>query len=115
MGALLAATCLVQHGMIKGNWLVVPMAFAYILIIAAYIILAVQSRFGPIALIVSTSFSLILELLLLTNGIYSLVVLILLIYSVVILVMLYTGPIPALLVRKARLKKAEEDEWVGKI
>jgi len=115
-GALLGITCLVQHMMItRAHWITFAMTGVYIFIIISYILLAFQQTISPVLLIASAILSMATEWVLIKNYVFSLVVLLLFIYSVVIVVVIYIEQIPALLKQKALARRAEEEEWRGKI
>ncbi len=115
-GALLALTCLIQHIMItRSHWIVFMLTAFYIFIIIAFVLFAFQQYYSPLLLIISAALSMTAEFILMKNFVFSLVVLLLFLYCVVIVVVVYTEQLPRLLKQKYLAKKAEENEWRGKL
>lgn len=115
-GILLSLTCLVQHLVAAiPNAITNPMIPAYLLAIAAFLLLAMQKPVCLFFLISSAFLSLVIEWRWMTHYAFSLVVLLLFLYHVIIIVILYTEQIPARLKQIKAWKEAEEDHWKDKI
>ena len=115
-GALLATTCLVQHMAIaRDHWVAHTMMFIYIFSILGFILLALKKVFAPVLLIISTFLVLLAEALLITNFVFSLVVLLLFLYSTVIVVLLYIEQLPRKLKEQAMAQKMEAQIWKDRI
>jgi hypothetical protein len=115
-GALLAATCLVQHlAIARDHWVAHTMTFIYMFSILDFILLALKKAFAPALLIISTFFVLLAEALLITNFVFSLVVLLLFLYSTVIVVLLYIEQLPRKLKEQALAEKMEAEIWKDRI
>lgn len=115
-GALLTATCFVQHVIImREHWVTYSMMGIYLLAIIAFILLAVQKTIAPVLLIICATLLLLLGAVWIASGLYSIVVILLFIYTTVIAILLFMEGIPAKLKEKARAAKAEQMEWENKI
>ncbi|HKO80921.1 MAG TPA: hypothetical protein VJU78_11025 [Chitinophagaceae bacterium] len=115
-GALLAATCLVQHlAIARDHWIAHTLMFVYIFSILGFILLALKKAFAPVLLIISTFFVLLAEALLITSFVFSLVVLLLFLYSTVIVVLLYIEQLPRKLKEQALAEKMEAQIWKDRI
>lgn len=115
-GALLAATCLIQHLVIsRDHWIAHLLTLIYIYSILDFVLLALKKAFAPVLLITSTVLVLLAEALLITNFVFSLVVLLLFLYSTVIVVLLYIEQLPQKLKEQALAEKIENQLWKGKI
>lgn len=115
-GILLSLTCLVQHLVAAiPNYITNPMIPAYLLALAAFLLLAMQKPVCLYFLMSSAVLSLVIEWRWMTHYAFSLVVLLLFLYHVLIIVVLYTEKIPAGLKQIKASKEAEEESWKGKI
>ncbi len=115
-GILLSLTCLIQHLVIfKSHWITTSLAIFYLLAITSFLLLSLQKPIAGIFLIISAVCSLLVEVLLLNGGLFSLTVLLLFLYHVIIVVLLYMGEIPKRLQLQAEQERKEQEEWNGKI
>lgn len=115
-GVLLSLTCLIQHLLFAiPNKLTNPMIPAYLLIITAFLLLALLKRVAMIFLIAGGVLCLIIEWRLYSNFAFSLVVLLLFLYNIIIIVVAYTEQIPQRLREMEMAKKSEEDYWQDKL
>lgn len=115
-GALLAATCLIQHIVIStDHWLVFVLLGIYAFSITAFILLALQKSIAPVLLIAAGVFAGVSEVILLKSFVFSLVVLLLFLYTAAVVVILYIERFPEKLKAKALAKYEEELAWEGKI
>jgi len=115
-GALLGATCLVQHMAIsRDHWIAYAMMLIYIFSILGFALLALKKVSAPVLLIVSTVLVLVAEVILIKSFVFSLVVLLLFLYSSVIVVLLYVEQLPKKLKQQALAEKMENEIWKDKI
>lgn len=115
-GALLATTWLVQHLVIaRDHWIAHTLTLIYIYSILDFILLALKKAFAPALLISSTVLVLLAEVILITNLVFSLVVLILFVYSTVIVVLLYIEQLPRKLKEQSMAERMEAEVWKGRI
>jgi predicted neutral ceramidase superfamily lipid hydrolase len=115
-GALLGATCLVQHMAIsRDHWIAYVMMFIYIFSILAFVLLALKKVSAPVLLIFSAVFVLVAEVILIKSFVFSLVVLLLFLYSSVIVVLLYVEQLPKKLKEQALAEKIEKQLWEDKL
>jgi hypothetical protein len=115
-GALIAATCVIQHlAITRDHWVTLMMLLFYVLSITSFILLALQKKESPALLIISAVLSFASEIILLKSYVFSLIVLLLFLYTAIIIVVLYMDKIPARLRDKAMLANAEKATWEGKI
>jgi predicted membrane protein len=115
-GVLIGLTCLVQHTLMKGEaWATYLLAGIYIFSIVAFLMFGIQHVISPGLLVISSSLIFFAEMLLIVNGIYSLIVLVFLIYALVITIYSFVEGVPKLLKLKAQAIREEEQEWSGKI
>lgn len=115
-GALLATTCLIQHlAIARDYWIAHSMTLIYVFSILGFVLLALKKVFAPLLLIISTILVLLAELILITNFVFSLVVLLLFVYSTVIVVSLYIEQLPRKLKEQALAKRREAEMWKDRI
>jgi hypothetical protein len=115
-GALIGATCVIQHlAITRDHWVTLMILLFYLFSITSFILLALQKRDAPILLIISAVFSFAAEIILLKSYVFSLIVLLLFLYTAIIIIILYMDKIPARLRDKAMLANAEKQAWEGKI
>jgi len=115
-GALLATTCLVQHMAItRDHWITYVITLIYIFSILGFVLLALKKVFAPLLLVISTILVLAAELILITNLVFSLVVLLLFLYTTVIVVSMYIEQLPQKLKKQALAEKMEKEAWKDKL
>jgi len=115
-GILLSLTCLIQHFIAAiPNYITYSMIPAYIFILLAFLLLALQKPVSVILLMTGAVLALACNWIILTSHAFSLVVLFLFLYLVIILVALFVEQVPQKLKLKKAALKAERDEWAGKI
>ena len=115
-GALLSATCLIQHLLIMGDhWIAFVLLGLYVYAIGAFVLLAVLRRFAPLLLVVSaiTMFAACLTLIL--SGVFSLAVILLLIYEAIVVAVLYMGEYPQKLKAQWMAIRDEQKSWEGRL
>ena len=82
-GALLTATCFIQHLVVTlSTWITQAMIPAYLFIIIAFILLALQKTVSPVLIIIGTALAMVIEWVWLHDFTFSLVVLSLFLYHV---------------------------------
>ena len=115
-GILISLTCVIQHMIFGKSHLATFLLITLFLLCAfAFTMLALKKRIAPPLLIVSCVLALSAELIHLLYIVFSVIVIILFIYCVTITVVIYMADMPAKLSRLAMEKKAEEDQWMGKL
>lgn len=116
LGVLLSLTCLVQHLIAAiPNAITNPMIPVYLLTAAAFAMLALLKSAAIYLLIPGALLTLVIEWRYITHYAFSLVVLLLFLYLVILMVILLTEQIPQRIRKMEQLRKAEEEEWAGKI
>lgn len=111
-GALLSATCFIQHMVIaRDHWIAYTLTFIYAFIFLTFFLLALKKAYAPVLLIVSTVFALLAELILVTHLVFSVVVVLLFLYSFVIVVIMYVQALPRKLKEQAIAERMEERVW----
>lgn len=115
-GALISATCLIQHiiFMVPG-WLTYSIIFVYLLSITGFTLLARRSARAYLLIFISTILIFLVEVLMIVELTFSLVLLIQLIYSVMIIVFMNIDGIQKQLKKKEMNEKAEREKWNGLI
>lgn len=115
-GALLSLTCLIQHLIVtRSHWIAHLMLFLYVFAIVAFLLLAFKQTISPILVIVSTVFSLAIQVIWMKSYAFSLVVLSLFLYHVIMVVVIFAESLPAALKRKRIAEIEEEMRWAGRI
>lgn len=113
---MLSLTCLIQHLAVAIPGAITnPMIPAYLLAIAAFLLLLLRNPVCRYFLFSSAALSLVIEWRWMTHYAFSLVVLLLFLYHVIIIVVLYTEQVPVRLKQIKALKAAEEEQWKDKI
>jgi hypothetical protein len=115
-GVLISATCLIQHivFMVPG-WLTYSIIFVYLLSITGFTLLARRSAKAYLLILISTILIFLVEVLMIVELTFSLVLLIQLIYSVMMIVFMNIDGIQKQLKRKEMNEKAEKEKWNGLI
>jgi hypothetical protein len=116
-GALINATCLVQHFVIMTYeaWLSYVMLGVYVFAILSFSLLAIQKAIGPWLLIGVAALMFITEILFVISGVFSLIILISMLYSVIVVIAIFVEQLPQKLRQKALAEKAEALAWKDKI
>jgi hypothetical protein len=115
-GALIAATCLIQHFVIaRSHWITFLMMALFVFSLVSYITLTLLKSFAPVLLIVSAVFIFGMEVFHVFSGVYSLALILFLIYNVVTVVLLYMDGLPQKLIARQAIIRAEEMAWQDKL
>ena len=115
-GAMLSATCLIQHIAIAGDhWMAYTLMGVYFKAMLAFILLSFRRVLSPILLIISSVLVMAALCFVLISGVYSLVLILLFLYCTVMTVVIYMERLPAGLKERALLKREEELAWRDKI
>jgi len=116
-GALISATCLVQHFIIitYEAWLSYVLLAVYIAGIVSFSMLALQKSIAPWLLIPVAALMFIVEVVFIFSGVFSLIILIATLYNVVAVIAIFVEALPQKLKQKALAEKAEELAWKDKI
>jgi hypothetical protein len=115
-GVLLTLTCLIQHlAITTTHWLVAVMIFMYIFSIVSFSLLIAQKWLASFLLIVNSVSTLIVTMILILSGVFSLVVIFLFFYTTITTVFVFVEQITSKLKQKTMALKAEEELWRGKL
>jgi hypothetical protein len=115
-GALLNATCLIQLMIIiRDHWISYALLGVFLFSTLAFILLGLLKSIAPWLLIICATFLFAAELVFLTSGVFSLVVILSFIYSVVIVVVLFIERLPQKLKEKALAERTEAMAWRDKL
>lgn len=115
-GILLSITCLIQHFVVAiPHWVTFIITLVYLLTITSFSLLAVMKPAAPVLLIISSVLVFLTEAFLIISGLFSLVVLLLFLYCIIITVIVFVDGIPKKLAAEAAKRRAEANEWAGKI
>lgn len=115
-GIAISAICLIQHFIVTyPGWISALMALIYTFSIVSFTLLALQKPVASILLIIVTALSLVSQIILLRNGLLSVIVLLLCIYTMAITIYIYVDGIPGRLMQKATARRQEREQWRGKI
>jgi hypothetical protein len=115
-GVMLTLTCLIQHLIVtKSHWITSLMLVEYFFAVVVFLLFALKKSYSPVLIIISTVFSLAVQLVWMRQFAFSLVVVCLFVYHIVLLVFIYTEEIPAALKRRRMAEIEEEMKWADKI
>jgi hypothetical protein len=116
-GALISATCLVQHFIIVTYqpWLSYVLLLIYAAGIVSFSLLAMQKAIAPWLLIPIASLMFIVEVVFIISGVFSLIILLAMLYNVIVVIALFVEQLPQKLKQKALAEKAEALAWKDKI
>jgi predicted membrane protein len=115
-GVLITLTCVIQlciYGL--DHWLNTVFLGGYLFIMASFLFLALLKNAAPVLLIISTVLALAIEVIYTLGGVWSPIVIIQFLYTVAITFVIYMDGFPAKLRQRELAKRAEEDEWRGKL
>jgi hypothetical protein len=116
-GILLSATCLIQHFVIVAeyNWITILLMTAYVFSGLAFSLLISQHYIAPILLIINSAALMTSSLVLLFNGLFSLIVILMYIYTSIIMTFVYLEGYPAKFWENTLILRAERNQWRDKI
>jgi hypothetical protein len=115
-GALLAATCFIQHMVIaRDHWLAHVLTLIYTFVFLSFFLLALKKAFAPLLLIISAFLALLAEAVLIISFLFSVVVILLFIYSTVIVTIMYIQQLPRKLKEQAISERMEAEIWKERI
>lgn len=116
-GILLSATCLIQHFVIVAeyNWITILLMTAYVFSGFAFSLLISQHYIAPILLIINSAALMTSSLVLLFNGLFSLIVILMYIYTSIIMTFVYLEGYPAKFWENTLILREERNQWRDKI
>ncbi len=115
-GVLFSLTCLVQHFMYTNpHWITAAFVVVYLYSIFSFSLLTAQRHPAPFMLIIDACLLLVAAVLLIKNGIFSLVVVLTFIYTGVIAVFSYMFEFSLKFKQQLAARREEKALWEGKI